>query len=68
MTDTSKYKSVALKLPTYDGIGILSKKIVPDDPNVSRSRTITILVNRELKRLNGKANGKERKNNDKSNS
>ena len=26
MTDTSKYKSVALKLPTYDGIGILSKK------------------------------------------
>jgi hypothetical protein len=28
--------------------------IVPDDPEVSRAQVVTILVNKEAKRLNGK--------------
>ena len=58
MTDTSKYKNVSLSLATYDKVEQLRKVIVPDDPNTSRSKTVTLLVNREIKKLNGK----ERKN------
>ena len=32
----------------------IRKVIVPDDPNVSRAQVVTILVNKEAKRLNGK--------------
>jgi len=64
MTDTSKYKNVSLSLETYDKVEKLRKVIVPDDPTTSRSKTVTLLVNRELKKLNGKA---ERKSHDKSN-
>ena len=60
MTDTSKYKNVSLSLETYDKVEKLRKVIVPDDPNTSRSKTVTLLVNREIK----KVNGKERKNRD----
>ena len=54
MTDTSKYKNVSLSLATYDKVEQLRKVIVPDDPNTSRSKTVTLLVNREIKKLNGK--------------
>ena len=63
MTDTSKYKNVSLSLATYDKVEQLRKVIIPDDPNTSRSKTVTLLVNREIKKLNGK----ERKNHDRSN-
>ena len=58
MTDTSKFKNVSLPLETYDKVEKLRKVIIPDDPNTSRSKTVTILVNRELRKLNGR----ERKN------
>ena len=64
MTDTSKYKNVSLSLETYDKVEKLRKVIIPDDPNTSRSKTVTILVNRELRKLNGR----ERKNRAKTNS
>jgi ssRNA-specific RNase YbeY (16S rRNA maturation enzyme) len=64
MTDTSKYKNVSLSLETYDKVEKLRKVIIPDDPNTSRSKTVTLLVNRELRKLNGK----ERKNRDRTNS
>ena len=63
MTDTSKYKNVSLSLATYDKVEQLRKVIVPDDPNTSRSKTVTLLVNREIKKLNGK----ERKNRERTN-
>ena len=63
MTDTSKYKNVSLSLETYGKVEKLRKVIVPDDPNTSRSKTVTLLVNREIKKLNGK----ERKNRDRTN-
>ena len=64
MTDTSKFKNVSLPLETYDKVEKLRKVIIPDDPNTSRSKTVTILVNRELRKLNGR----ERKNRAKTNS
>ena len=64
MTDTSKFKNVSLPLETYDKVEKLRKVIVPDDPHTSRSKTVTILVNRELRKLNGR----ERKNRVKTNS
>ena len=63
MTDTSKYKNASLSLETYDKVEKLRKVIVPDDPNTSRSKTVTLLVNREIKKLNGK----ERKNRERTN-
>ena len=63
MTDTSKYKNVSLSLETYGKVEKLRKVIVPDDPNTSRSKTVTLLVNREIKKLNGK----ERKNRERTN-
>ena len=63
MTDTSKYKNVSLSLETYSKVEKLRKVIVPDDPNTSRSKTVTLLVNREIK----KESGKERKNRDRTN-
>jgi ssRNA-specific RNase YbeY (16S rRNA maturation enzyme) len=63
MTDTSKYKNVSLSLETYGRVEKLRKVIVPDDPHTSRSKTVTLLVNREIKKLNGK----ERKNRERTN-
>ena len=64
MTDTSKFKNVSLPLETYDKVEKLRKVIITYDPNTSRSKTVTILVNRELRKLNGR----ERKNRDRTNS
>jgi len=54
MTDFSKYKNISVKNETYAKIEKIRKVLVPDDPNVSRAQVVTILVNKEAKRLNGK--------------
>ena len=54
MTDFSKYKNISVKNETYAKIDKIRKVLVPDDPNVSRAQVVTILVNKESKRLNGK--------------
>ena len=54
MTDFSKYKNISVKNETYAKIDKIRKVLVPDDQNVSRAQVVTILVNKEAKRLNGK--------------
>jgi hypothetical protein len=54
MTDFNKYKNISLKLDTYAKIQKIGKILVPDDPNISRAQVVTILVNKEVKKLNGK--------------
>ena len=54
MTDFNKYKNISLKLDTYSKIEKIGKILVPDDPNISRAQVVTILVNKEVKKLNGK--------------
>ena len=53
MTDISKYKNVSLSKDTYAKIDKLRKIITPNTV-MRRSQTINILVNKEVKRLNGK--------------
>ena len=54
MTDISKYKNVSLSKDTYSKIDKIRRVIVPNTI-ISRSQTINILVNKEEKRLNGRA-------------
>jgi len=55
MTDTSKWKNVSLpKHSTYADIGRLTKVMVPD-ATISRTQVVNILVAKEIKKLNGKA-------------
>ena len=54
MTDISKYKNVSLSKDTYAKIDKIRRVIEPHTI-LSRSQTINILVNKEVKRLNGKA-------------
>ena len=54
MTDFNKYKNISLKLDAYAKIEKIGKILVPDDPNISRAQVVTILVNKEVKKLNGK--------------
>ena len=53
MTDISKYKNVSLPKETYNKIDKIRKVIVPQ-MTISRSQTITLLVNEKEKKLNGK--------------
>ena len=53
MTDISKYKNVSLPKETYNKIDKIRKVIVPE-MTISRSQTITLLVNEKVKKLNGK--------------
>ena len=53
MTDVSKYKNVSLPKDTYYKIDKIRKVIVPE-MTISRSQTITLLVNEKEKKLNGK--------------
>ena len=53
MTDISKYKNVSLPKETYSKIDKIRKVIVPQ-MTISRSQTITLLVNEKEKKLNGK--------------
>ena len=52
MTDISKYKNVSLPKETYNKIDKIRKVIVPE-MTISRSQTITLLVNEKEKKLNG---------------
>ena len=54
MTDFNKYQNISVKKEVYAKIDKIRKVIVPDDPHVSRAQVVTILVNKEAKRLNGK--------------
>lgn len=53
MTDTTKSKSVAVRLDTYAKLDKMRKIIVPNTV-VSRAQVITMLVNEKVEKLNGK--------------
>ena len=53
MTDISKYKNVSLPKDTYNKIDKIRKTIQPVTV-LSRSQTISILVNEKARKLNGK--------------
>ena len=53
MTDISKYKNVSLPKDSYHKIDKIRKVIVPE-MTISRSQTITLLVNEKEKKLNGR--------------
>ena len=53
MTDISKYKNVTLPKDTYLKIDKIRRVIVPE-MTISRSQTITLLVNEKEKKLNGR--------------
>jgi hypothetical protein len=57
MTDITKYKNVSLSHKTYDLIDKIRKVIQPDTV-LSRSQTISILVNEKARKLNGKTKEK----------
>ena len=57
MTDISKYKNVSLSHKTYEMIDVLRKLLVANTI-LSRSQTISILVNEKTKKLNGKSKQK----------
>ena len=57
MTDITKYKNVSLSHATYDMIDKIRKVIQPDTV-LSRSQTISILVNEKARKLNGKVKDK----------
>ena len=59
MTDISKYKNVSLAKETYQNLDRIRKVITPYTVQ-SSSGTISILVNKELERLNGKAKTKDK--------
>ena len=58
MTDISKYKNVSLPKETYNKIDQLRQVIVPQ-MKISRSQTITLLVNEKFKKV---INGSKPKN------
>ena len=53
MTDITKYKNVSLSHKTYDLLDQLRKKMVANTI-LSRSQTITALVNEKASKLNGR--------------
>ena len=57
MTDKTKYKNVSQNQKTYDLIDKIRKVIQPDTV-LSRSQTISILVNEKARKLNGKVKEK----------
>ena len=57
MTDISKYKNVSLPHKTYDTLDLLRKKMVPN-MTLSRSQTITVLVNEKASKMNCKLKAK----------
>ena len=60
MTDVNKYKNVSLPKETYNKIDSIRKVIVPE-MTISRSQTITLLVNEKAKSLNGRLSSTLRK-------
>ena len=53
MTDMSKYKNVSLTKQTYATLDKLSKVLLPD-AKLSIAKTIEVLSNEKLRKLNGK--------------
>ncbi len=53
MTDMNKYKNVSLQKETYSILEKLSKVLLPDG-KLSISKTIEVLANKEVRKLNGK--------------
>jgi hypothetical protein len=53
MTDINKYKNVSLPKETYNKIDKIRRVMVPE-MTISRSQTITLLVNEKAKKLNGR--------------
>jgi hypothetical protein len=53
MTDISKYKSVALSHKSCDKLDKIRKVIVPE-VQVSRAKALDIIINKEVKKLNGR--------------
>ena len=53
MTDISKYKNVSLPKETYNKIDKI-RKVIVTEMTISRSQTITLLVNEKEKKLNGR--------------
>jgi hypothetical protein len=60
MTDISKYKNVSLTKDTYNKIDEIRRVIVPQ-MTISRSQTITLIVNEKEKSLNGKLKSTKKK-------
>ena len=58
MTDITKYKNVSLSHKTYDLLDQLRKKMVANTV-LSRSQTITVLVNEKANKLNGRLKEKK---------
>ena len=58
MTDISKYKNVSLSHQTYNTLDQLRKKMVPNTV-LSRSQTITVLVNEKANKVNGRLKEKK---------
>ena len=57
MTDISKYKNVSLSHKTYEMLDKIRKNMVANTV-LSRSQTITVLVNEKASKLNGKLKAK----------
>ena len=57
MTDVSKYKSVALSHDSCDKLDKIRKAIVPE-VEVSRAKTLDILINEKARKLNGRLRNK----------
>ena len=57
MTDISKYKNVSLSHKTYETLDKIRKNMVANTV-LSRSQTITVLVNEKASKLNGKLKAK----------
>ena len=58
MTDITKYKNVSLSHKTYDLLDQLRKKMVANTI-LSRSQTITVLVNEKASKMNGRLRKKD---------
>tara|TARA_R100000935_G_C2801142_1_gene150529 strand:+ start:435 stop:614 length:180 start_codon:yes stop_codon:yes gene_type:complete len=56
MTDTTNYRNASLKHKVYNDLIKISKVLLPDT-TLSISKTIEVLTNEKLKKLNGKING-----------
>ena len=58
MTDISKYKNVSLSHKTYEMLDKIRKNMVKNTA-LSRSQTITVLVNEKASKLNGRLKEKK---------
>ena len=58
MTDISKYKNVSLSHKTYEMLDKIRKNMLKNTV-LSRSQTITVLVNEKASKLNGRLKEKK---------